>query len=65
LVSYGSTNTKEGNKKRNKKIKKEADFDLIQLTMEEKITYTDVTFSISLISFLHESILSSHLHKEN
>ena len=33
--------------------------------MEEKITYTDVTFSTSLLSFLHESILSSQLHKEN
>ena len=33
--------------------------------MEEKITYTGVTFSTSLLSFLHESILSSQLHKEN
>ena len=44
--------------------KKEANFDLIQLTMEEKISYTDVTFSTGLISFLHESILSSQLHKK-
>ena len=33
--------------------------------MEEKITYTSVTFSTSLLSFPHESILSSQLHKEN
>ena len=33
--------------------------------MEEKITYTGVTFSTSLFSFLHESHLSSQLHKEN
>ena len=33
--------------------------------MEEKITYTGVIFSASLLSFLHENILSSQLHKEN
>ena len=33
--------------------------------MEEMITYTGVTFSTSLLSFHHESILSSQLHKEN
>ena len=33
--------------------------------MEEEITYTDVTCSASLLSFLHESIISSQLHKEN
>ena len=33
--------------------------------MEEKITYTGVTFSTSLLSFLYESLLSSQLHKEN
>ena len=33
--------------------------------MEEKITYTSATFSTSLFLFLHESILSSQLHKEN
>ena len=33
--------------------------------MEEKITYTGVTFSTNLLLFLHESILSSQLQKEN
>ena len=33
--------------------------------MEEEITYTGVTCSTSLLSFLRESILSSQLHKEN
>jgi len=33
--------------------------------MEEKITYTGVTFSTNLLSFLHETLLSSYLHKEN
>ena len=33
--------------------------------MEEKITYIGVTFSTSLLSFRHESIISSQLHKEN
>ena len=33
--------------------------------MEEEITYTGVTCSTSLLSFLHESIISSQLHKEN
>ena len=33
--------------------------------MKEKITYTGVTLSTSLFSFLHESLLSSQLHKEN
>ena len=56
---------KRGKQKQNKNRKNETNFDLIQLTTEEKITYTDVTFSTSLISFLHESILSSQLHKEN
>ena len=33
--------------------------------MEEEITYTSVTCSTSLLSFFHESIISSQLHKEN
>ena len=33
--------------------------------MEEEITYTGVTCSTILPSFLHESIISSQLHKEN
>ena len=33
--------------------------------MKEKITYTGVTLSTSLFLFLHESLLSSQLHKEN
>jgi len=33
--------------------------------MEEEITYTGVTCSTSLLLFLHESIISSQLHKEN
>ena len=33
--------------------------------MKEKITYAGVTLSTSLFSFLHESLLSSQLHKEN
>ena len=33
--------------------------------MEEKIIYTGVTLSTSLFSFLHESLLSSQLNKEN
>ena len=33
--------------------------------MEEEITYTDVTCSTSLLSFLHESIIFSQLRKEN
>ena len=33
--------------------------------MEEEITYTDVTYSTRLLSFLYESIISSQLHKEN
>ena len=33
--------------------------------MDEEITYIGVTCSTSLLSFLHESILSSQLHKEN
>ena len=33
--------------------------------MKEKITYTGVTLSTSLFSFLHENLLSSQLHKEN
>ena len=33
--------------------------------MEEKITCTGVTFSTSLLLFLHETRLSSQLHKEN
>ena len=33
--------------------------------MKEGITYTGVTYSTSLLSFLHESIISSQLHKEN
>ena len=47
------------------KSKEEKNFDLIQITMEEKITYTGVTFSTSLFSFLHENLLSSQLHKKN
>jgi len=33
--------------------------------MKEKITYTGVILSISLFLFLHESLLSSQLYKEN
>ena len=32
--------------------------------MEEEITYTDITYNTSLLSFLHERIISSQLHKE-
>ena len=47
------------------RIEKEKNFDSIQITIKEKITYTGVTLSTSLFSFLHENLLSSQLHKEN
>ena len=47
------------------RVKKKSNFDSIQITMKEEITYTSITCSTSLLSFLHESILSSQLHKEN
>ena len=33
--------------------------------MKEKITYTSVTLSTNLFSFLRESLLSTQLYKEN
>ena len=57
------TQKREVNENKRKEGKKK--FNSIQITMEEKITYTGVIFSTSLLSFLHESILSSQLHKEN
>ena len=33
--------------------------------MKEKITYTGVTLSTSLFSFLYKNLLSAQLHKEN
>jgi len=52
-------------KKTKTRVKKKKKLQFDSNNKEEKITYTDVTFSISLLSFLHESILSSQLHKEN
>jgi len=57
-------NTEEGSKQKIR-IKKKRNFDSIQITMREKITYTGVTLSASLFSFLHESLLSSQLYKDN
>ena len=33
--------------------------------MKKRFTYTSVTFSTSLLSFLYETLLSSQLHKKN
>ena len=33
--------------------------------MKEKITYTSITLSTTLSSFLRKNLLSSQLHKEN
>ena len=45
------------------RIEKKENFDSIQITMKEKITYTGVTLSASLFSFLHENLLSSQFHE--
>ena len=59
------THKREANKNKNRiEKKKKENFDSIQTTMIEKITYTGVTLSTSLFSFLHENFLSSQLHKE-
>ena len=50
--------------KENKSKERKSNFDSIQITMKEEITYTGVTYSTSLLSFLNESRLSSQLHKE-
>ena len=47
-----------------KRVKKKSNFDSIQITIKEK-TYTSVTLSTSLLSFIHETHLSFQLHKEN
>ena len=57
------TQKREANENKNRKEKE--NFNSIQITMKEKITYTGVTLNTSLFSFLYENLLSPQLHKEN